>query len=95
MARREMRWFGWGDPAHVSHGLPRRGARAAAGAGGAGGRAAAAVPGGSAIGCPAAVEFDIPGVELRTDHEARLLRAAGKSYPGPRADARGGAGDRA
>jgi len=22
MARREMRWFGWGDPGHVSHGLP-------------------------------------------------------------------------
>ena len=22
MARREMRHHGWGDPAHVSHGLP-------------------------------------------------------------------------
>src|SRR4029079_5244250 len=35
----------------------------------------------SAIRLPAAVEVDIPGVELRTDHEARLLRSAGKSYP--------------
>src|SRR5262249_26489862 len=35
----------------------------------------------AAIRLPAAVEFDIPGVELRTDHQARLLRAGGKSYP--------------
>jgi len=80
MARREMRWFGWGDPAHVSHGLPDGALellRARVGL--------ADVPQppfpASAIRLPAAVEFDIPGVELRTDHEARLLRSAGKSYP--------------
>jgi alkyldihydroxyacetonephosphate synthase len=79
MARREMRWFGWGDPAHVSHGLPDgvlELLRARVGL--------ADVPRppfpAEAIRLPAPVEFDIPGVELRTDHEARLLRAGGKSY---------------
>jgi alkyldihydroxyacetonephosphate synthase len=80
MARREMRWFGWGDPAHVSHGLPDGALellRARVGL--------ADVPRPpfplEAIRLPAPVEFDIPGVELRTDLEARVLRAGGKSYP--------------
>ena len=41
MARREMRHYGWGDPAHVSHGLPAGRGRDAARARGPGGRAAA------------------------------------------------------
>jgi alkyldihydroxyacetonephosphate synthase len=80
MARREMRWFGWGDPAHVSHGLPDGALellRARVGM--------SDVPRPpfplSAIRLPAPVEFDIPGVELRTDDEVRVLRASGKSYP--------------
>ena len=80
MARREMRWFGWGDPAHVSHGLPDGALellRARVGL--------ADVPRppfpADAVRLPAPIEFDIPHVELRTDHEARLLRAGGKSYP--------------
>jgi alkyldihydroxyacetonephosphate synthase len=80
MARREMRWFGWGDPAHVSHGVPDgvlELLRARVGL--------SDVPRPpfplAAIRLPAPVEFDIPGVELRTDDEARVLRASGKSYP--------------
>src|SRR3954452_15961968 len=80
MARREMRHFGWGDPAHISHGLPQGALellRARVGL--------ADVPQPpmpiAAIALPPAVEFDIPGVELRTDQQARVLRAAGKSYP--------------
>src|SRR5204863_208709 len=77
MARREMRWFGWGDPAHVSHGLPDGALellRARVGL--------SDVPRPpfplEAIRLPAAVEFDIPGVELRTDDQARVLRAGGR-----------------
>ena len=49
----------------------------------------------SAIKLPAAVEFDIPGVDLLTNHEARLLRSAGKSYPDLVRMREGRAGDRA
>jgi alkyldihydroxyacetonephosphate synthase len=80
MARREMRHFGWGDPAHVSHGLPPAAfelLRARVGLADAPRAPVAA----AAVALPAPVEFDVPGVELRADHGARLLRAAGKSYP--------------
>jgi alkyldihydroxyacetonephosphate synthase len=76
MARREMRHFGWGDPAHVSHGLPEGAMsllRARVGLADAPRPPIANVP----LPDPAAV--DLPGA--RTEHTTRLLRAAGKSYP--------------
>ena len=80
MARREMRWFGWGDPGHVSHGLPDGALELLRARVGLSDVPRPPFPA-SAVRLPAAVEFDIPGVELRTDQEARLLRAGGKSYP--------------
>ena len=80
MARREMRHFGWGDPAHVSHGLPQAALELLRARVGLSDIPQPPMPVG-AIALPPAVEFDIPGVELRTDQQARVLRAAGKSYP--------------
>jgi alkyldihydroxyacetonephosphate synthase len=76
MARREMRHYGWGDPAHVSHGLPPGAVemlRARVGL------ADAPRPPVSDVRLPEPAPVDIPGA--RTDHALRLLRAAGKSYP--------------
>jgi alkyldihydroxyacetonephosphate synthase len=80
MARREMRHFGWGDPAHVSHPLPDAALELLRARVGLSDVPRPPVPIG-AVALPAPVEFDVPGVQLRSDHEARLLRAAGKSYP--------------
>ncbi len=80
MARREMRHYGWGDPAHASHGLPQGALELLRARVGLADVPRLPVPVGS-IALPAAVEFDVPGVELRSDQEARVLRAAGKSYP--------------
>jgi alkyldihydroxyacetonephosphate synthase len=80
MARREMRHFGWGDPAHISHGLPAGALELLRARVGLSDAPRLPVPMRS-IALPAAVEFDAGGVELRTDQEARVLRAAGKSYP--------------
>jgi alkyldihydroxyacetonephosphate synthase len=76
MARREMRHFGWGDPAHVSHGLPAGAVellRARVGLADAPRPPVADVP------LPEPAPVDLPGA--RTEHMTRLLRAAGKSYP--------------
>lgn len=80
MPRREMRHYGWGDPAHPSHGLPPGALELLRARVGLSDVPRLPVPVGS-IALPAAVEFDVPGVELRSDQEARVLRAAGKSYP--------------
>src|SRR3954470_3604838 len=80
MARREMRHFGWGDPAHISHGLPQGALELLRARVGLSDVPQPPMPI-AAIALPPAVEFDIPGVELRTDQQARVLRAAGKSYP--------------
>jgi len=80
MARRDMRWFGWGDPAHVSHGLPDGALELLRARVGLSDMPRPPFPL-SAIRLPAPVEFDIPGVQLRTDDEARILHAGGKSYP--------------
>src|SRR3954470_7527926 len=80
MARREMRHFGWGDPAHISHGLPQGALELLRARVGLSDVPQPPMPI-AAIALPQAVEFDIPGVELRTDQQARVLRAAGKSYP--------------
>src|SRR4051794_30127200 len=80
MARREMRHFGWGDPAHASHGLPPAAFELLRARVGLSDAPRAPVAAG-AVALPAPVQFDVPGVELRSDHAARLLRAAGKSYP--------------
>src|SRR3954463_9558078 len=80
MARREMRHFGWGDPAHISHGLPQGAIELLRARVGLADIPQPPMPIG-AIALAPAVEFDIPGVELRTDQQARVLRAAGKSYP--------------
>jgi alkyldihydroxyacetonephosphate synthase len=76
MARREMRHYGWGDPAHVSHGLAPGAVemlRARVGL-----ADAPRLPV-SDVRLPEPAPVDIPGA--RTDHALRLLRAAGKSYP--------------
>jgi len=75
-----MRWFGWGDPAHVSHGLPDGALELLRARVGLSDMPRPPFPL-SAIRLPAPVEFDIPGVQLRTDDEARILHAGGKSYP--------------
>jgi hypothetical protein len=73
-----MRHYGWGDPAHISHGLPQGALELLRARVGLSDVPGLPVPVGS-IALPAAVEFDVPGVELRADQEARVLRAAGKS----------------
>lgn len=80
MARREMRHFGWGDPAHVSHGLPPAALELLSAQVGLSDtpRPPVAI---DAIRLPEARPVSVPGVELRTDHATRVLRAAGKSYP--------------
>jgi alkyldihydroxyacetonephosphate synthase len=75
-----MRWFGWGDPAHMSHGLPDSALELLRARVGLADMPHPPFPL-EAIRLPAPVEFDIPGVELRTDAQTRVLRAAGKSYP--------------
>ena len=80
MARREMRHFGWGDPAHLSQGLPPRAFELLRARVGLSDTPKLPVAVG-AIRLPDAANVDIAGVELRTDQDARVLRAAGKSYP--------------
>jgi alkyldihydroxyacetonephosphate synthase len=75
-----MRWFGWGDRGHVSHRLPDGALELLRARVGLADTPRPPFPA-DAVRLPAPVEFDIPGIELRTDHEARLLRAGGKSYP--------------
>jgi alkyldihydroxyacetonephosphate synthase len=75
-----MRWFGWGDPAHMSHGLPPRALELLRARVGLADMPKLPVPL-SSVRLPAAVRLDIPGVELLVDDEARALRAGGKSYP--------------
>jgi len=80
MARREMRHFGWGDPAHVSHGLPPAAMELLSARVGLSDTPHAPVPVGT-IRLPDAAPVDLPGVEVRVDQDARVLRAGGKSYP--------------
>jgi alkyldihydroxyacetonephosphate synthase len=71
-----MRHYGWGDPAHAAHGLPQGAVellRARVGL-----ADAPRLPV-TDVRLPDPVAVDLPGA--RVDHQARLLRAAGKSYP--------------
>jgi alkyldihydroxyacetonephosphate synthase len=80
MARREMRHFGWGDPAHVSHGLPPAALELLSARVGLADTPRPPVALG-AIELPEARPVAVPGVEVLGDHSMRVLRAAGKSYP--------------
>jgi alkyldihydroxyacetonephosphate synthase len=78
MARREMRHFGWGDPAHAAHGLPEAGASLLRARVGLADAPRPPLPIAD-IRLPQAAPVDLPGAS--TEHRLRLLRAAGKSYP--------------
>ena len=78
MARRELRHFGWGDSTHVSHGLPAGAVELLRARVGLADAPRAPLPIG-AIALPDPAPVDLPGA--RTDHDLRVLRAAGKSYP--------------
>jgi alkyldihydroxyacetonephosphate synthase len=80
MARREMRHFGWGDPAHVSHGLPPAALELLTGQVGLADAPRLPVPL-ERVALPEPRPVSVAGVEVRTDHATRVLRAAGKSYP--------------
>jgi alkyldihydroxyacetonephosphate synthase len=78
MARREMRHFGWGDPAHAAHGLPEAAASLLRARVGLADAPRPPLPIAD-IRLPQAAPVDLPGAS--TEHRLRLLRAAGKSYP--------------
>jgi alkyldihydroxyacetonephosphate synthase len=78
MGRREMRHFGWGDPAHASHGLPEGAASMLRARVGLADAPRPPLPIAD-IRLPQAAPVDLPGAS--TEHRLRLLRAGGKSYP--------------
>jgi alkyldihydroxyacetonephosphate synthase len=80
MARREMRHFGWGDPAHASHGLPPAAMELLRARVGLSDSLRPPVPVVD-VRLPAAAPVEVAGVAVRADQQARVLRAAGKSYP--------------
>jgi alkyldihydroxyacetonephosphate synthase len=78
MGRREMRHFGWGDPAHASHGLPEGAASMLRARVGLADAPRPPLPIAD-IRLPQAAPVDLPGASA--EHRLRLLRAGGKSYP--------------
>jgi alkyldihydroxyacetonephosphate synthase len=75
-----MRHYGWGDPAHASHGLPPAALELLSARVGLADTPRLPVPI-DHVALPEPRPVSVPGVEIRTDHATRVLRAAGKSYP--------------